>query len=43
MTDITEFDCVEIGDFAAINRSAALQTHLYEVRCSSSTLPASPQ
>ncbi len=32
MTDITEFDCVSIGDFAAINRSAALQTHLYEDR-----------
>jgi non-ribosomal peptide synthetase-like protein len=32
MTDITEFDCVEIGDYAAINRSAALQTHLYEDR-----------
>jgi non-ribosomal peptide synthetase-like protein len=32
MTDITEFDCVSIGDFAAINASAALQTHLYEDR-----------
>lgn len=32
MTDITEFDCVHIGDFAAINSGAALQTHLYEDR-----------
>ncbi|WP_455957460.1 Pls/PosA family non-ribosomal peptide synthetase [Methylorubrum aminovorans] len=32
MTDITEFDCVEIGDYVTINRSAALQTHLYEDR-----------
>ncbi|MDA8230415.1 MAG: amino acid adenylation domain-containing protein [Magnetospirillum sp.] len=31
-TDITEFDCVSIGDFAAINSAAALQTHLYEDR-----------
>ncbi|MGU3538137.1 Pls/PosA family non-ribosomal peptide synthetase [Methylobacterium sp. A54F] len=31
-TDITEFDCVTIGDFAVINRTAALQTHLYEDR-----------
>ncbi|MFD0936304.1 Pls/PosA family non-ribosomal peptide synthetase, partial [Methylobacterium trifolii] len=31
-TDITEFDCVEIGDFATINRVSALQTHLYEDR-----------
>ncbi|TXN79781.1 Pls/PosA family non-ribosomal peptide synthetase [Methylobacterium sp. WL8] len=31
-TDITEFDCVTIGDFATINRTAALQTHLYEDR-----------
>ena len=30
--DITEFDCVEIGDFAAINTGACLQTHLYEDR-----------
>ncbi len=30
--DITEFDCVEIGDFAAINTLACLQTHLYEDR-----------
>ncbi|GJD54527.1 Pls/PosA family non-ribosomal peptide synthetase [Methylobacterium dankookense] len=31
-TDITEFDCVEIGDFSVINRTSALQTHLYEDR-----------
>jgi len=30
--DITEFDCVEIGDFATINSLACLQTHLYEDR-----------
>lgn len=32
MTDITEFDCVTVGDFCAINGLAALQTHLYEDR-----------
>ena len=32
MTDITEFDCVEVGDFCTINASSALQTHLYEDR-----------
>ncbi len=32
MTDITEFDCVRVGDFAALNMVAALQTHLYEDR-----------
>jgi non-ribosomal peptide synthetase-like protein len=32
MTDMTEFDCVTIGDFAAINSGSALQTHLYEDR-----------
>ncbi len=32
MTDITEFDCVTVGDFVAINAQAALQTHLYEDR-----------
>lgn len=32
MTDITEFDCVSIGDFSTINANAALQTHLYEDR-----------
>jgi len=31
-TDITEFDCVTIGDFCVINSLAALQTHLYEDR-----------
>lgn len=31
-TDITEFDCVTIGDFSVINPLAALQTHLYEDR-----------
>lgn len=30
--DITEFDCVTIGDFAAVNTAAVLQTHLYEDR-----------
>jgi non-ribosomal peptide synthetase-like protein len=31
-TDITEFDCVSVGDFAAINGTGPLQTHLYEDR-----------
>ena len=31
-TDITEFDCVSIGDYAVINVGAVLQTHLYEDR-----------
>ncbi|MGE5517489.1 MAG: Pls/PosA family non-ribosomal peptide synthetase [Bacteroidota bacterium] len=31
-TDITEFDCVTIGDHTVINGTAALQTHLYEDR-----------
>lgn len=31
-TDITEFDLVEIGDDAAINRDVTLQTHLFEDR-----------
>ncbi len=30
--DITEFDCVTIGDFCVINSLSALQTHLYEDR-----------
>ncbi len=30
--DITEFDCVTIGDGAIINNHAILQTHLYEDR-----------
>ena len=32
MTDMTEFDCVSVGDYAAINSGSALQTHLYEDR-----------
>lgn len=32
MTDLTEFDCVKVGDFCAINAQSALQTHLYEDR-----------
>ena len=32
MTDITEFDCIHIGDYAALNALSALQTHLYEDR-----------
>ena len=31
-TDITEFDCVTVGDFCVINSASALQTHLYEDR-----------
>jgi non-ribosomal peptide synthetase-like protein len=31
-TDITEFDCVKVGDFCTINALSALQTHLYEDR-----------
>ncbi|WP_410492205.1 Pls/PosA family non-ribosomal peptide synthetase [Bosea sp. 685] len=31
-TDITEFDCVKMGDFCTINAHSALQTHLYEDR-----------
>lgn len=31
-TDITEFDCVEIGDFVVMNDLSCLQTHLYEDR-----------
>ncbi|SMH31088.1 Pls/PosA family non-ribosomal peptide synthetase [Azospirillum agricola] len=31
-TDITEFDCVSVGDYASINALSALQTHLYEDR-----------
>jgi non-ribosomal peptide synthetase-like protein len=30
--DITEFDCVTIGDYAVLNNHAVLQTHLYEDR-----------
>jgi non-ribosomal peptide synthetase-like protein len=32
MTDITEFDCVSVGDYSALNALSALQTHLYEDR-----------
>lgn len=32
MTDITEFDCVTVGDYCALNGFSALQTHLYEDR-----------
>ena len=31
-TDITEFDCVTIGDHVSLNAGACLQTHLFEVR-----------
>lgn len=31
-TDLTEFDCIRIGDFSAINMQAEIQTHLYEDR-----------
>ncbi len=31
-TDITEFDCVVIGDHVAMNDLSCLQTHLYEDR-----------
>ncbi|HYH38780.1 MAG TPA: Pls/PosA family non-ribosomal peptide synthetase [Azospirillum sp.] len=31
-TDLTEFDCVEVGDYVALNALSALQTHLYEDR-----------
>nr|WP_168220510.1 Pls/PosA family non-ribosomal peptide synthetase [Azospirillum thermophilum] len=31
-TDITEFDCVSVEDFSAVNALSALQTHLYEDR-----------
>jgi len=32
MTDITEFDCVTVGNYCALNTTSALQTHLYEDR-----------
>ncbi len=32
MTDITEFDCIKVGDYCALNMGSALQTHLYEDR-----------
>ena len=31
-TDVTEFDCIDVGDFCVINEQSALQTHLYEDR-----------
>ncbi len=31
-TDITEFDCITVGDYCTINAMSALQTHLYEDR-----------
>ena len=31
-TDITEFDCIRVGDFCQVNAHSALQTHLYEDR-----------
>lgn len=31
-TDMTEFDCVEIGNFVSLNATSAAQTHLYEDR-----------
>ncbi len=32
ITDITEFDCVTVGDYSSLNTWCALQTHLYEDR-----------
>jgi non-ribosomal peptide synthetase-like protein len=32
LTDVTEFDCVEVGDYCTLNLAACLQTHLYEDR-----------
>ncbi len=32
MTDITEFDCVSVGNYVSLNAMCALQTHLYEDR-----------
>lgn len=32
LTDVTEFDCVTIGDYSALNGFSCLQTHLYEDR-----------
>jgi len=31
-TDITEFDCVTIGDYSELNAQACPQTHLFEDR-----------
>ncbi len=30
--DLTEFDCVKVGDYCALNMFSVLQTHLYEDR-----------
>ena len=32
LTDVTEFDCITIGDYSTLNMGACLQTHLYEDR-----------
>ena len=32
LTDVTEFDCINIGDFSTLGMGACLQTHLYEDR-----------
>ena len=32
MTDITEFDCVTVGNYLRAQHASALQTHLYEDR-----------
>jgi non-ribosomal peptide synthetase-like protein len=31
-TDVTEFDCIRIGDYTVINAHSCPQTHLYEDR-----------
>jgi len=31
-TDITEFDCMNIGEYSEINGNSILQTHLFEDR-----------
>ena len=32
MMDITEFECITVGDYSSLNALCALQTHLYEDR-----------
>ncbi|MBM3608109.1 MAG: AMP-binding protein, partial [Alphaproteobacteria bacterium] len=32
LTDVTEFDCITVGDYCALNGFSCLQTHLYEDR-----------
>jgi non-ribosomal peptide synthetase-like protein len=32
LTDVTEFDCVTVGDYCSLNMMSCLQTHLYEDR-----------